>query len=100
MKKFPVAIVALTMAFSVSAFAQFSVETDAQRDQVNLHARNNYPAITFKSTKTRSEVVAELADIQKESNAEMHGAKSLDTAMEMQHAAKNNMKKDLFNGDM
>ncbi|MFJ3057027.1 DUF4148 domain-containing protein [Herbaspirillum sp. NPDC087042] len=50
----------LVAAFSLSAFAQSTVPTEAARDQANLTARNNYPVIKFTSTKTRADVMAEL----------------------------------------
>ncbi|MCI1016744.1 DUF4148 domain-containing protein [Herbaspirillum huttiense] len=51
---------AMVTVLSVSAFAQSTVKTEAERDQANLNARNNYPVIKFESTKTRADVVAEL----------------------------------------
>lgn len=51
---------AMVTVLSVSAFAQSTVKTEAERDQENLSARNNYPVIKFESTKTRADVVAEL----------------------------------------
>ncbi|MFJ3044806.1 DUF4148 domain-containing protein [Herbaspirillum chlorophenolicum] len=52
---------ALATVFSVSAFAQATVKTEAERDRANLSARNDYPVIKFESTKTRADVLAELA---------------------------------------
>jgi len=51
---------ALATAFSLSAFAQSTVTTQAARDQANLNARNNYPVVQFQASKTRADVVAEL----------------------------------------
>ncbi|MBP0598093.1 DUF4148 domain-containing protein [Herbaspirillum sp. LeCh32-8] len=51
---------AMVSVLSLSAFAQSTVKTEAERDQANLSARNNYPVIKFVSTKTRADVVAEL----------------------------------------
>ncbi|MBW9336811.1 DUF4148 domain-containing protein [Herbaspirillum sp. RU 5E] len=51
---------ALATAFSLSAFAQTTVTTQAARDQANLNARNNYPVVQFQASKTRADVVAEL----------------------------------------
>ena len=51
---------ALIAACSVSAFAQATVKTDAERERANLSARNNYPVIKFESTRTRADVMAEL----------------------------------------
>ncbi|EOA04735.1 MULTISPECIES: DUF4148 domain-containing protein [Herbaspirillum] len=50
----------LVSAFSLSAFAQSTVPTEAARDQANLSARNNYPVVQYQGTKTRADVVAEL----------------------------------------
>ncbi len=50
----------LVCVCSMSAFAQSTVSTDTARDQANLTAESNYPVVTFKSTKTRADVVAEL----------------------------------------
>lgn len=60
-------IIATTIlaAVSVSAFAQTQSTADAERDWDNMHARNDYPIMPFKSTKTRAEVKAELIAAQK-----------------------------------
>lgn len=60
MKTSQLIIGSLVAAFSMSAFAQSTVATEAARDQANLNARNNYPVVKFTSTKTRADVVAEL----------------------------------------
>ncbi|EJN10210.1 DUF4148 domain-containing protein [Herbaspirillum sp. YR522] len=50
----------LAAVFSLSAFAQMTVKTEAERERANLTARGNYPVIKFESTKSRAEVMAEL----------------------------------------
>lgn len=60
MKASPILFGALVSVFSVSAFAQSTVKTNAERDRANLNARNNYPVVKFESTKTRADVLAEL----------------------------------------
>ncbi|ALU87267.1 DUF4148 domain-containing protein [Herbaspirillum rubrisubalbicans] len=60
MKTSHLIIATLATAFSVSAFAQSTVTTEAARDQANLNAHNNYPVVKFQSSKTRADVLAEL----------------------------------------
>lgn len=50
----------LATVFSLSAFAQSTVTTEAARDQANLNAGENYPVVQFQGSKTRADVVAEL----------------------------------------
>ncbi|WP_075256621.1 DUF4148 domain-containing protein [Herbaspirillum camelliae] len=60
-------IIATTIlaAASVSAFAQTQSTASAERDWDNMHSRNQYPIVPFKSTKTRAEVKAELIAAEK-----------------------------------
>lgn len=60
MKTSQIVIGTLVAVFSMSAFAQGTVKTEAERDRANLSARNDYPVIKFESTKTRADVMAEL----------------------------------------
>lgn len=59
-----IAVTLLSLA-SAAAFAESAPEL-AARDAANVSARNNYPVVIFKSTRTRAEVVAELEQAQKD----------------------------------
>ncbi|MGO0790925.1 DUF4148 domain-containing protein [Herbaspirillum seropedicae] len=60
MKTSHLILAGLVSVCSMSAFAQSTVSTDAARDKANLTADSNYPVVTFKSSKTRADVMAEL----------------------------------------
>lgn len=60
MKTSHIFVGALAAVFSLSAFAQATVKTDAERERANLSARGNYPVIKFDSTRSRADVEAEL----------------------------------------
>jgi len=60
-------IIAVTLLSLVSAVAVAeTAPNQAARDAANVSARNNYPVVTYQSTKTRAEVVAELEQAQKD----------------------------------
>lgn len=51
---------ALVALVSASAYAQSVAKTEAERDQANLNAHENYPVVKFEGTRTRADVIAEL----------------------------------------
>ncbi|OWY28523.1 DUF4148 domain-containing protein [Herbaspirillum robiniae] len=95
MKTLQIVCAALVAAFSVSAFAQNTVRTDAERDRANLNARNNYPVIKFESTKTRADVRAELEAARLGEPAKAQGPKPSATGSPAQGKA---FDSSLYNG--
>jgi hypothetical protein len=64
MKSTQIIAVTLLCLVSVAAVAE-TAPTQASRDAANVSARNNYPVVTYQSSKTRAEVIAELEQAQR-----------------------------------
>ncbi len=65
MKSTQIIVIALLSLSSAAVFAE-TAPTQAARDAANMSARNNYPVVTYQGSKTRAEVIAELAQAQKD----------------------------------
>lgn len=52
-------------AASLAAVAQTAPASEAARDAANMHAQDQYPIVSFKGTRTRADVKAELVAAQR-----------------------------------